>query len=390
MRAEMTTEQRELIEEFGLLQEQMGGTRMTGRVSGWLLLADPPVQSLTEIAEGLGVSKAAVSGAARLLLQTRVHRARRRARAARRLLPRAARRPRRDPAPSTTSAPCTGSSTRGLQTVAGPRPVTVQLRAHARSPASSPRSSRPRCPNCSPLARAPHRRGAVRRRRGRRHLPTAHWRHPLSWLTKIALRNRSIVGLAVLAVLRVRRLRHHRPQAGAHPRPHVPVPHRVHRRPGLVAQGRGADHHHAAGAGGQGHQRRQGVRLVLERRREHHHHRVRVRHGHAGEGGRGPAGDLRRAGDAAGDRPGAGGRGPQLQQHAGRAAGGVVRPAGRSSWPRSSARAWCPACRASTACRRSRSPACSRCSWRSGSTRRRSPRSASTPRRSPRRSPRPT
>ena len=72
MYAEMTTEQRELIEEFGLLQEQMGGTRMTGRVSGWLLLCDPPVQSLTEIAEGLGVSKAAVSGAARLLLQSRI------------------------------------------------------------------------------------------------------------------------------------------------------------------------------------------------------------------------------------------------------------------------------------------------------------------------------
>jgi DNA-binding transcriptional regulator GbsR (MarR family) len=71
MHAEMTTEQRELIEEFGLLQEQMGGTRMTGRVSGWLLLSDPPVQSLTEIAEGLGVSKAAVSGAARLLLRSR-------------------------------------------------------------------------------------------------------------------------------------------------------------------------------------------------------------------------------------------------------------------------------------------------------------------------------
>jgi DNA-binding transcriptional regulator GbsR (MarR family) len=68
----MTPEQRELIEEFGLLQEQMGATRMTGRVSGWLLLCSPPVQSLTEIAEGLGVSKAAVSGAARLLLQNRI------------------------------------------------------------------------------------------------------------------------------------------------------------------------------------------------------------------------------------------------------------------------------------------------------------------------------
>jgi DNA-binding transcriptional ArsR family regulator len=68
----MTQAQRELIEEFGLLYEQMGSTRMCGRVGGWLLLSDPPVQSLTEIAEGLGVSKAAVSGAARLLLQSHV------------------------------------------------------------------------------------------------------------------------------------------------------------------------------------------------------------------------------------------------------------------------------------------------------------------------------
>jgi hypothetical protein len=72
MHADMTNEQRELIEEFGLLYEEMGGTRMAGRVSGWLLLCDPPVQSLTEIAEGLGVSKAAVSGAARLLVQGRL------------------------------------------------------------------------------------------------------------------------------------------------------------------------------------------------------------------------------------------------------------------------------------------------------------------------------
>ena len=68
----ITQEQRELIEEFGLLYEQMGSTRMCGRVSGWLLLCDPPVQSLTEIADVLGVSKAAVSSAARLLLQNHV------------------------------------------------------------------------------------------------------------------------------------------------------------------------------------------------------------------------------------------------------------------------------------------------------------------------------
>ena len=66
---ERTQRQRQIVEEFGLLYEQMGGTRMAGRVSGYLLMCDPPVQSLTQIAEALGVSKAAVSGAARVLLQ---------------------------------------------------------------------------------------------------------------------------------------------------------------------------------------------------------------------------------------------------------------------------------------------------------------------------------
>jgi len=61
--------QRLLVEEYGLLFEEMGRTRMDGRISSWLLLADPPVQSLTEIADALGVSKAAVSTAARSLLQ---------------------------------------------------------------------------------------------------------------------------------------------------------------------------------------------------------------------------------------------------------------------------------------------------------------------------------
>jgi DNA-binding transcriptional regulator GbsR (MarR family) len=66
---EKSREQRLLAEEFGLLFEEMGHTRMDGRVSAWLLLSDPPVQSLTDISEALGVSKAAVSTAARSLLQ---------------------------------------------------------------------------------------------------------------------------------------------------------------------------------------------------------------------------------------------------------------------------------------------------------------------------------
>jgi len=69
--AERAREERVLIEDYGLLFEEMGGTRMEGRVLAWLLLADPPEQSLTEIADGLGVSKAAVSTAVRSRLQAR-------------------------------------------------------------------------------------------------------------------------------------------------------------------------------------------------------------------------------------------------------------------------------------------------------------------------------
>jgi DNA-binding transcriptional regulator GbsR (MarR family) len=68
---EQTRAERLLVEEYGLLFEEMGGTRMEGRVMAWLLLAEPPEQSLTEIAQGLGVSKAAVSTSARGLLQSR-------------------------------------------------------------------------------------------------------------------------------------------------------------------------------------------------------------------------------------------------------------------------------------------------------------------------------
>jgi DNA-binding transcriptional regulator GbsR (MarR family) len=68
---ERTRAERLLVEEYGLLFEEMGGTRMEGRIMAWLLLAAPPEQSLTEIAQGLGVSKAAVSTSARSLLQSR-------------------------------------------------------------------------------------------------------------------------------------------------------------------------------------------------------------------------------------------------------------------------------------------------------------------------------
>lgn len=71
----MNNEQRQFelkrfVEEVGLLFELMGLPRMAGRILGWLLIADPPHQSLTELAEGLQASKGSISTMTRLLIQT--------------------------------------------------------------------------------------------------------------------------------------------------------------------------------------------------------------------------------------------------------------------------------------------------------------------------------
>ncbi len=52
---------------MGLFFEMLGGPRTMGRVYGWLLICDPPQQSLTQLAEVLSVSKASVSTVARQL-----------------------------------------------------------------------------------------------------------------------------------------------------------------------------------------------------------------------------------------------------------------------------------------------------------------------------------
>jgi DNA-binding IclR family transcriptional regulator len=49
------------------LFELLGGPRTMGRVYGWLLICDPPQQSLTQLADALSVSKASVSTVAREL-----------------------------------------------------------------------------------------------------------------------------------------------------------------------------------------------------------------------------------------------------------------------------------------------------------------------------------
>jgi DNA-binding transcriptional regulator GbsR (MarR family) len=62
-------EAKHFIEDIGLFFEQMGMPRMAGRILGVLLIADPPAQSITDIAGTLVASKSSVSVMARLLVE---------------------------------------------------------------------------------------------------------------------------------------------------------------------------------------------------------------------------------------------------------------------------------------------------------------------------------
>ncbi|WP_246258148.1 GbsR/MarR family transcriptional regulator [Amycolatopsis anabasis] len=59
--------EREFIDRMGLSMEKFGGPRTMGRIYGWLLICDPPEQSLTEMAKTLEVSKASISTVIRQL-----------------------------------------------------------------------------------------------------------------------------------------------------------------------------------------------------------------------------------------------------------------------------------------------------------------------------------
>jgi DNA-binding transcriptional regulator GbsR (MarR family) len=63
----MSPEEAELVDRVGLFFERLGGPRTMGRIYGWLLICDPPQQSLTALATTLGVSKASVSTVIRLM-----------------------------------------------------------------------------------------------------------------------------------------------------------------------------------------------------------------------------------------------------------------------------------------------------------------------------------
>lgn len=56
------------VEEFGLFFEQFGLPRTAGRIMAWLLICDPPHQTMDDLAEALQVSKSSVSTASRMLI----------------------------------------------------------------------------------------------------------------------------------------------------------------------------------------------------------------------------------------------------------------------------------------------------------------------------------
>ena len=60
------------IEEFGLFVEGAGLPRMAGRILGWLLICDPPEQTMQDLTHALQASKSSISTMTRLLIQFRM------------------------------------------------------------------------------------------------------------------------------------------------------------------------------------------------------------------------------------------------------------------------------------------------------------------------------
>ena len=62
-------EEKQFVEEVGIVFEQTGMPRMAGRILGWLLISNPPHQSMDELTSALMASKGSISTMTRLLIQ---------------------------------------------------------------------------------------------------------------------------------------------------------------------------------------------------------------------------------------------------------------------------------------------------------------------------------
>ncbi|MBN1679038.1 MAG: MarR family transcriptional regulator [Anaerolineae bacterium] len=62
-------EKEQFVEEIGHFFERSGLTRMAGRILGWLLICEPPHQSMKELAQALHASKGSISSMTRMLIR---------------------------------------------------------------------------------------------------------------------------------------------------------------------------------------------------------------------------------------------------------------------------------------------------------------------------------
>ena len=70
MRKPVDLELRAWVEQVSLLLERDGLPRMAGRIFGWLLVCDPPEQTMEDLAAAVQGSKASMSTMTRLLVQS--------------------------------------------------------------------------------------------------------------------------------------------------------------------------------------------------------------------------------------------------------------------------------------------------------------------------------
>ena len=61
--------ERHFTEEVGIFFEQTGLPRMAGRILGWLMIADPPHQTTSDLVKVLLASKGSISTTTRLLIR---------------------------------------------------------------------------------------------------------------------------------------------------------------------------------------------------------------------------------------------------------------------------------------------------------------------------------
>lgn len=66
----MTTDNKQqFVEDTGLYFEKIGLSRMGGRIIGWLLVCDPPHQTMGDLVDALQASKSSISTSLRMLEQ---------------------------------------------------------------------------------------------------------------------------------------------------------------------------------------------------------------------------------------------------------------------------------------------------------------------------------